>query len=133
MEFFRKYFSAITGPFAVKYSRTMLKTCRTGSPVIAVGPVAAEQQTIFAEDAEQFVEFRAIEIEICGYAPVHPAQHFGNLHVNLRALAEFPHIGIGCGRKLRQMINDDSQIGNQIRDAQCGCEQFRSLVGGVEH
>ncbi len=49
---------------------------RASFNVVAVRPVAAVDQPVFAEDVPQTVECRLLEIEVQPQATVHPPQHF---------------------------------------------------------
>src|SRR5471030_2511633 len=67
---------------------------RVGSPLVAVGPVAAVDQTIGAEDVPDFIQARAVKVQLFGDAAVNPAEHLRHLDVHLGALSQFAQIGL---------------------------------------
>ena len=107
-----------------------------GSVMVAVGPVAAVDDAIFAKGIEQFVEARLVEGHILGYLVVNFAEHAGEFGIDAGAFGEFAEIGvalfvhggIGGGVEAGQMIDDHAQIGDAIFELE---EIGDELLGGV--
>src|SRR5579872_7222900 len=64
-----------------------------GRPGIAVGPVAAINQPVFAEDLPELIQPGPIKTQIVRHPAIHPAKYFRDFDVNLLALSQFPQIG----------------------------------------
>ena len=69
MEFLQKYFSAAAS-FSAEALPHQLQNLRVRRPVVAVGPVAPEHETVLAESSPKLVEARPVELEIERDMPV---------------------------------------------------------------
>jgi hypothetical protein len=84
VEFFQKYVYAIAGPVASNILTHNGQSSLEGNPIYrAVGPVAAEHYTIFAEDIPQQIETRFVRGRIRHNLAVDAACDSGNFRINI--------------------------------------------------
>src|ERR1017187_3358669 len=127
---------ALAGEVVANYAQYL----RVGSPLVAVRPVAAIEDTVLAEGPKNLIQTRAVEIQVFRNTPINAAQDLGNLNVYLRPLANFPQVGpvriasrpAGRRIQLRQMVNHHAQTRHFVGDPHHGVDQGHVGICGIQ-